>query len=341
MNEDYLTIAQQIVARMTPRIRKAVAEFDAAWRSGDHDENRMRGFVTFISRLAYDAGYSEVAALLLGDPRDYRAINLLDAVSDIIVSAENVKKAPERPSPMSLEDIPTMEPKERQKRIDDLLDAYNSEEDSVKRKQLENRIRDLSASKKVALARICAWCGKNMGEKPPFNDSAVSHGICEDCAKKMEETDPLLSSVKASISPEKAIQPGNVWMVHEPGIEKAWQPSYRSQADIPVGVKVEITAKVNDVVDFLTDIPIKSSSGHLYTQWRAQLDNLWAGISPEDGQSAPSDMTTWTARNLPEFHNRERSLKVDDLLDAYNSSDSEEERKRIEYLLNELSVPNA
>jgi DNA-directed RNA polymerase subunit RPC12/RpoP len=34
---------------------------------------------------------------------------------------------------------------------------------------------------------ICAWCGKKLGEKPPYDDKRVTHGICAKCAKKMEE----------------------------------------------------------------------------------------------------------------------------------------------------------
>jgi hypothetical protein len=31
----------------------------------------------------------------------------------------------------------------------------------------------------------CAWCLKMVGEKAPFEDKAVTHGICEQCQKKM------------------------------------------------------------------------------------------------------------------------------------------------------------
>lgn len=27
----------------------------------------------------------------------------------------------------------------------------------------------------------CAWCRKDMGEKPPLNDKSKTHGICQDC----------------------------------------------------------------------------------------------------------------------------------------------------------------
>ena len=31
---------------------------------------------------------------------------------------------------------------------------------------------------------VCAWCGKDMGEKPPLEDKSITHGMCEDCLKK-------------------------------------------------------------------------------------------------------------------------------------------------------------
>ena len=30
----------------------------------------------------------------------------------------------------------------------------------------------------------CAWCSADMGEKEPFDDNSVTHGICPSCAKK-------------------------------------------------------------------------------------------------------------------------------------------------------------
>lgn len=30
----------------------------------------------------------------------------------------------------------------------------------------------------------CAWCGKDMGEKPPYEDKSVTHSICEECEAK-------------------------------------------------------------------------------------------------------------------------------------------------------------
>lgn len=30
----------------------------------------------------------------------------------------------------------------------------------------------------------CAWCGKDMGEKPPLEDKSATHSICEGCREK-------------------------------------------------------------------------------------------------------------------------------------------------------------
>ena len=34
---------------------------------------------------------------------------------------------------------------------------------------------------------ICSWCDKDLGEKEPLADTRVSHGMCEDCRKKIME----------------------------------------------------------------------------------------------------------------------------------------------------------
>lgn len=35
---------------------------------------------------------------------------------------------------------------------------------------------------------VCAWCGKDLGEKPPLEDKETTHGICEECAAKFKES---------------------------------------------------------------------------------------------------------------------------------------------------------
>ena len=34
---------------------------------------------------------------------------------------------------------------------------------------------------------ICAWCGKNLGEKKPLDNKDVTHGICELCADELKK----------------------------------------------------------------------------------------------------------------------------------------------------------
>lgn len=37
--------------------------------------------------------------------------------------------------------------------------------------------------------RVCAWCGKDMGEKEPLEDKSVTHGMCEKCLKEVTNHD--------------------------------------------------------------------------------------------------------------------------------------------------------
>ena len=33
---------------------------------------------------------------------------------------------------------------------------------------------------------VCAWCGKDMGEKDGKGQKGISHGLCNECLYKME-----------------------------------------------------------------------------------------------------------------------------------------------------------
>ena len=35
------------------------------------------------------------------------------------------------------------------------------------------------------MLRICAWCGKKIGEKEPLEDKRETHGICKECYEKL------------------------------------------------------------------------------------------------------------------------------------------------------------
>jgi hypothetical protein len=32
---------------------------------------------------------------------------------------------------------------------------------------------------------VCAWCGKPMGEKPPYEDESITHSICPECYEEV------------------------------------------------------------------------------------------------------------------------------------------------------------
>ena len=37
------------------------------------------------------------------------------------------------------------------------------------------------------LKMVCAWCGKDMGEKDGEGIEGISHSICEECLTQLEE----------------------------------------------------------------------------------------------------------------------------------------------------------
>ena len=52
----------------------------------------------------------------------------------------------------------------------------------------------------------CAWCGKDMGEKPPYEDKSVTHSICEECLKKELQKLPATQLRDIKITPSKMQQ---------------------------------------------------------------------------------------------------------------------------------------
>ena len=46
-------------------------------------------------------------------------------------------------------------------------------------------INNLSEGRRSQEMKImCAWCSKDLGEKPPFDDPRVTHSICKECKDK-------------------------------------------------------------------------------------------------------------------------------------------------------------
>ena len=37
---------------------------------------------------------------------------------------------------------------------------------------------------------VCAWCGKEMGQKEPLEDTGVTHAICPECFLKQTGKTP-------------------------------------------------------------------------------------------------------------------------------------------------------
>jgi len=35
----------------------------------------------------------------------------------------------------------------------------------------------------------CAWCGKDMGDKPPYEDQGTTHTMCGECYRKLGKVD--------------------------------------------------------------------------------------------------------------------------------------------------------
>ena len=47
------------------------------------------------------------------------------------------------------------------------------------------------------MKRVCSFCRKSMGEKAPFKDKSVTHGICKEClAEQNRIIDENLPKVK-------------------------------------------------------------------------------------------------------------------------------------------------
>lgn len=41
------------------------------------------------------------------------------------------------------------------------------------------------------MKRVCAWCGKHLGEKTPVKDNQITHSICNQCKEKELDKDAL------------------------------------------------------------------------------------------------------------------------------------------------------
>ncbi len=77
-------------------------------------------------------------------PADYKMGPASDDVSRYSPQPEN---GPSAPSEMTVQDVQVMDPKEKQRRLDLLLDSYNESESPEEKAQLEQRMRSLGWKK--------------------------------------------------------------------------------------------------------------------------------------------------------------------------------------------------
>lgn len=55
----------------------------------------------------------------------------------------------------------------------------------------------------ASVLRVCAWCHRSLGEKPPLNDRSETHTICKGCWEKMKHDYPHYFGEKENDGKEK------------------------------------------------------------------------------------------------------------------------------------------
>jgi len=62
--------------------------------------------------------------------------------------------------------------------------ALEPEEEKTVRPVIDFMLPDTGAPPLLPLVIKCAWCGRYLGEKEPYEDKSVTHGICPECQAK-------------------------------------------------------------------------------------------------------------------------------------------------------------
>lgn len=58
----------------------------------------------------------------------------------------------------------------------------------------------------------CAWCGKDMGEKPGAICDAITHGICDECAARVKrEFAGMVLDGTATLETRRAMERHHNW----------------------------------------------------------------------------------------------------------------------------------
>lgn len=65
-----------------------------------------------------------------------------------------------------------------------IAEALEPEEEKAVQPVMNFILPDARDPSLLPLVIKCAWCGKYLGEKEPYEDKSVTHGICPECRKK-------------------------------------------------------------------------------------------------------------------------------------------------------------
>ncbi len=85
-----------------------------------------------------------------------------------------------------------------------IAEALEPKEDKVVQPIIDFMLPDAGSPSLLPLVIKCAWCGKYLGEKEPYEDKSVTHGICPECRAKYfpKKKDNLSSQTYHSIHQE-------------------------------------------------------------------------------------------------------------------------------------------
>ena len=65
-----------------------------------------------------------------------------------------------------------------------LAEALEPKEEKAVQPVIDFMLPDAGSPSLLPLVIKCAWCGKYLGEKEPYEDKSVTHGICPECREK-------------------------------------------------------------------------------------------------------------------------------------------------------------
>jgi hypothetical protein len=85
--------------------------------------------------------------------------------------------------------------------------------------------------------RVCAWCGVAMGQVSPYEDTAVTHGICDRCFNRVQ--------TGRDLPPPTPLPPGHVLLV----VAREARPLFwhlRSALEDLAGIAVVLDRRIHE-----------------------------------------------------------------------------------------------